>query len=378
MTRAHRIPFNQPVWLGTEPERLAEAIRDNAWVSAGGPFGNRVERILSDWLGRTALLTSSGTHALEMSALLLDVKPGDEIVLPSFTFVSTANAFVLRGASLRFVDVDANGNLDLAAVERALGPRTRAVVAVHYAGNSADLDGLLAMLGTVPLIEDAAQALGAKFRGRPLGTFGELAALSFHETKNLGAGEGGALLVARPELRSRALVLRDKGTDRQRFLRGEVDRYTWVDLGSSYGLSDLNAAYLFEQLGSRERIFQRRRQLCATYEAALGPDVTRIGGDLVRPHPDNTPNHHSFALVLPSAELRDRFIAHMAEAGIVTPFHYVALHLSPMGRRHPPPEPLPMSERLSSCLVRLPLFYNLSDADQGEVIERALEFLRGV
>lgn len=371
------IPFNKPVFLGDEAERLVRAIRDHAHASAGGPFGARAEELLRGMLGQPVLLTSSGTHALEMAALLLDVAPGDEVILPSFTFVSTANAFALRGATLTFVDVDRSGNLCLEDLTRVMNPRARAVVTVHYAGGSCDIARLLELAGEVPVVEDAAQALGASFRGQPLGSFGRLGALSFHETKNVCAGEGGALTARDPELLRRAERIRDKGTNRRSFLAGEVDRYSWTDLGSSYGLSDLNAAYLAGQLEARERIFARRAELHARYTAALEGPLEQRGGFVVRGHPDDTPNHHLFGMVFEEPEQRTRFIAHMRAHEIVTPFHYVALHRSSMGRRFPSSErPLPWTDRLASCLVRLPLYFNLSDAEQDEVVGRTLEALR--
>ena len=286
-----------------------------------------------------------------MAALLLGIGPGDTVVAPSFTFVSTANAFALRGAELSFVDVDTNGNIDLTEVEAALGHRTRAVVAVHYAGNSCDLPRLLELCGAVHVVEDAAQAFGAAFAGRPLGTFGVLGAISFHETKNVGCGEGGALTVRSAEPLSTAREIRNKGTNRHRFLAGEVDEYTWTRLGSNYGLSDLNAAYLLGQLEAHEIIAARRRQLYESYLDALSDPIEGAGGYIVRGRPESTPNHHLFAMVLPTARHRDAFIARMKAHGIVTPFHYAALHLSPMGKRfHDSRRPLCNSERLSSCL----------------------------
>lgn len=368
----HVIPFNRPVWLGTEPDRVAEAIVTNSHVAGGGPFGERCERLLSQHFARPVLLTSSGTHALELAALLLGIGRGDSVIVPSFTFVTTASAFVLRGADITFVDVDAHGNVDLEDVEAALGPRTRAVVAVHYGGNSCDMIRLLKLCKDVPIVEDAAQAYGASLGGRPLGTFGAVAAISFHETKNVGCGEGGALILGDPERLGEAREIRDKGTNRHAFLNGEVDKYTWTSLGSNYGLSDLNASYLLGQLEAYGRICQRRRQLHERYLHALVEPLARAGGYLIGPGPANAPNHHLFAMVLANARQRDLFIARMKAHGIMTPFHYVALHLSPMGKRfHDSGRPLPMSERLSSCLVRLPLFYNLSDDDQEQVITRA-------
>lgn len=372
---ARVIPFNRPVWLGTEPARVTEAVLTNGHTAASGPFGHRCEALLSRQFGRPVLLTSSGTHALEIAALLLGIGPGDTVIVPSFTFVTTASAFALRGARISFVDVDPHGNIDLGDVEAALDPRTRAVVAVHYAGNSCDVRRLLDVCGDVPLVEDAAQAFGASFEGRPLGTFGAAAAVSFHETKNVGCGEGGALVVGADRLPA-AREIRDKGTNRHAFLAGDVDKYTWTSLGSNYGLSDLNAAYLLGQLEAYGQICTRRRQLWERYQAALSDAAARAGGYIVRPGPTNTPNHHLFAIVLADGAQRGEFIRRMTRHGIVTPFHYVALHLSPMGRRFGDRRrELPNSERLSSCLVRLPLFYNLSDDDQEQVIARAREAL---
>ena len=373
------IPFNKPVWLGTEIQRITEAIQVHGHVAGGGPFGRRCEALLERQLAQPTLLVSSCTHALEMEALLLEVGPGDQVILPSYTFVSTANAFVLRGAGLVFVDVDANGNIDVDEVASAMTARTKAVVAVHYAGNSCDLTRLLDVCGNVPLVEDAAQALGASFAGRPLGTFGALGAFSFHETKNVGCGEGGALTLRDERLLDRAQTLRDKGTNRQRFLSGLVDKYTWIDIGSSYVLSDLNAAYLLDQLESQARITARRRAVFEAYQAALGGPVERAGGTIIRGHPENVPNHHLFGIVFRRPEQRDGFIAHMRRHEILAPFHYVALHLSSMGQRYgTASRPLPNSERLTSCLVRLPLYFNMTDAEVEEVTGRALEFIHGL
>jgi dTDP-4-amino-4,6-dideoxygalactose transaminase len=369
------IPFNKPVWLGSEAQRVHEAIAVNGHLAGGGPFGKRCEELLEPVIGRRALLVGSCTHALEMSAILLAIGPGDEVILPSFTFVSTANAFALRGARLRFADVDAHGNIDPGNVAGLLGRRTRAVVAVHYGGHSCDLDALAEVRRDVPLVEDAAQALGARFRDRPLGSFGACSAFSFHETKNVGCGEGGALTVCNDSLLERAEYLRDKGTNRRKFLSGLVDKYTWVDIGSSYVLSDLNAAYLHDQLVARERIQSRRREVHERYRAALAPAVERSGAYLVHGRPENTENQHLFAIVFRRSSQRDAYIAHMRAHEIVTPFHYVALHLSPMGRQHADERPLPMAERLTTNLVRLPLFFNISDAEVEQVIDRTLEFL---
>lgn len=371
------IPFNKPVFLGSEGEALLQALETHGHTAGGGPFGRKCEERLATLLGQRTLLVTSCTHALEMAALLLELKPGDEFIVPSYTFVSSANAFVLRGAKPVFVDVDETGNLDVDAVEAALGPRTRAVVAVHYAGNSCDLSRLLQVCGKVKVVEDAAQALTARFDGRPLGTFGSCGAFSFHETKNIGAGEGGALTLRDPDLLDRAEYLREKGTNRRKFQDGLVDKYTWVDVGSSYVLSDLNAAYLLGQLEQIERIQQRRKAIHDRYQAALAGPAERIGARLLPTPRRNTPNQHLFALLFRAPEQRTRFIAHMRERKIMTPFHYVALHLSPMGRQFHDGRSLPVSEWLTSCLVRLPLFFNQTDAEVERVIDATLEFFRG-
>ena len=372
----HRIPFNQPVRLGGESDAIARAFRSGQTAGVG-PFGATCEELLGSRLGARALLVSSCTHALEMTALLLSLEPGDEVLLPSFTFVSTANAFVLRGARPVLVDVDASGNIDVAAVAALRTPRTRAVCAVPYAGNSCDLDALAAALPGVPLIEDAAQAIGASFRGRPLGTLGIAGAISFHETKNVGCGEGGALVLPDPALIERAEFLREKGTNRRKFSQGLVDKYTWVDVGSSYVLSELAAAYLEPQLRAVEGIQARRAQVFDRYREALAGPAERVGARVLEPPAHNGPgNAHLFAVVFRSGEQRTRYIARMGEHGILTPFHYVALHRSPMGRRFHDGRPLPMSDQLTECLVRLPLFFNLDDAQVDEVVDRTLEYLR--
>lgn len=371
------IPFNKPVHLGTELDAIAQAIHVSAHTAGGGPFGKKCEERLEKLVGARSLLVTSCTHALEMAGLLLGLGPGDEFVVPSYTFVSTANAFLLRGAKPVFVDCDVDGNMDLDDLPRCLTAKTKAIVTVHYAGSSCDLQRLLEIAGKIPVIEDAAQSITASFDGKPLGTFGALGALSFHETKNIGSGEGGALIIADPRFIERAEYIRDKGTNRRRFLNGLVDKYTWVDEGSSYVLSDLNAAYLWTQLVALEQIQARRKAIYDRYAAELGAVAAKRGLHVVSPSPRVTGNQHLFALVMRSIEQRSAFIAHMKSKGIMCPFHYVSLHRSPMGTKLHDGRPLPMTERLSDCLVRLPLFFNLTDEEQGRVIAAALEFLHG-
>lgn len=367
------IPFNQPVFLGTELGFIHDAIVRNGHVSGGGPFTTQCETKLAAIQGAPALLVSSCTHALEMAALSLRVEEGDEVIVPSYTFVSTANAFALHRARIVFADVDLSGNLSLESVERSLTSRTKAIVPVHYGGASCDMINLMRLAKDVAVVEDAAQAIGSTFQGRKLGTFGKCAAMSFHETKNVGCGEGGAFFSIDGAILERAYVLRDKGTNRRRFLDGLVDKYTWVDVGSSYVLSDLNAAYLHAQLMQLEKIQRRRREIVQRYIAELSTVVEQHGVRFWARNEGCSDAAHLCALVMRSLEHRRGFIQHMKERGIITPFHYVALHTTPYGRRYGEFR-LENAERLSDCLVRLPLFYNLTDDQQGEVIDAVLEW----
>jgi dTDP-4-amino-4,6-dideoxygalactose transaminase len=372
MAGPYRIPFNRPSPAGRELEYLAEAI-SSGHLSGDGPFTRRAAGLLADRLGGApVLLTTSCTHALELAALLLDLEPGDEVILPAFTFVSTANAFVLRGARPVFADVRPDTlNLDEARVAEWMGPRTRAIVPVHYAGVGCEMDALAALAerAGAAIVEDAAHGLFGAFRERPLGTFGALATLSFHETKNVTCGEGGALVVNDRALLARAEVLREKGTDRSRFFRGEVDKYQWVDLGSSYLPSELLAAFLCAQLEAREAIQARRRRLWERYAAGLADWAPARGCRL-----PVVPGHcqsawHLFHLLTASLEQRTALIDHLKRRGILAVFHYLPLHLSPMGRRfggHP--GDCPVAEDAADRLLRLPLFNALTDGEQDEVI----------
>lgn len=371
-----RIPFNRPAAVGREAEHLTAAVTSDHW-SGDGAWTRRCQDLLEGELGvARALLTTSCTHALEMAALLLDLEPGDEVIVPSFAFVTTVNAFVLHGARPVFVDVRPDTlNLDETKLEAAVTPRTRAVVVLHYAGVACEMDPILEIAERhgLTVVEDAAHALFGRFRGRPLGTFGSLATLSFHETKNFTCGEGGALLINDPALVARAEILREKGTDRTRFFRGEVDKYTWVDVGSSYLPSDLLAAVLFAQLEERERIQGRRRELWATYRERLSGWAGRRGVELpvVPEHCD--PAWHMFYLVLPTLDERTALIDHLKAQGILAVFHYLPLHLSRMGRRFGGrPGDCPVTEEMSDRLLRLPL-YNTMDRDEQAAVIEAVE-----
>jgi dTDP-4-amino-4,6-dideoxygalactose transaminase len=325
-------------------------------------------------------MTTSCTTALEMAAILCEVGEGDEVVLPSYTFVSTANAFHLRGARLVFVDVRPDTlNLDEAKLEAALTPRTKVIVPVHYAGVGCEMDVILrlAAAGGIRVVEDAAQGVNARYRGRYLGTLGDLGAFSFHETKNFICGEGGALLLGDEALVERAEIIREKGTNRSQFFRGEVDKYTWVDIGSSFLPSDILMAFLYAQLENMEPITARRRHIHGRYQAALRPLEER--GLLTLPSiPDHCEtNHHMFYVLARDGATRDALMGHLKEHGILAVFHYVPLHTSPMGLRMGyEPGTLPVTESVSERLLRLPFFYGLEDPEVDAVVQEIYDFFR--
>ena len=372
------IPFNRPYMTGRELDYIAKA-HANGHLSGDGPFTKRC----NDWLERTtgarrALLTHSCTAALEMAALLLDLEPGDEVIMPSFTFVSTANAFVLRGAVPVFVDIRADTlNLDETLIEAAITPRTRAICVVHYAGVGCEMDAIaqIAARHGLAVVEDAAQGILATYRGRPLGSIGALGALSFHETKNLISGEGGALLVNDPRFIERAEIIREKGTNRSQFFRGEVDKYTWVDVGSSYLPSEILAAFLAAQIDEAERITRERLAIWDRYHAALAP--LEAAGSLRRPvvPADCKHNAHMYYVLTQDLAERTRFIEALRNTGVHPVFHYVPLHSAPAGRRFGRTAgDLDATNDASDRLVRLPLW--LPDMDQSRVIDAVEAFFR--
>lgn len=371
MENPYRIPFNRPDLAGKEMEYVRQAI-ERGHLSGGGPFTERCEELLREELDAPAvLLTSSGTHALEMSALLLEVGPGDEVVVPSYTFVSTANAFALRGARLVFCDVREDTlNIDQTRLEGLMSSRTKAIVPVHYAGVGCEMDGIMEMAARhgADVVEDNAHGLFGSYKGRYLGTFGRMSILSFHETKNVTCGEGGALLLNDTELLARAEVLRDKGTDRKRFFRGEVDKYTWVDLGSSYVLSDMLAAFLLAQLQQRRAIQARRKALWDEYYRGLSDWASKTGARLPTVPESCEQSYHMFYVLAASEDFRGRIIRRLRDRGILAVFHYQPLHLSAVGRRYGEFE-CPVAESVSRRVVRLPMFCSLSDSEQSEVIE---------
>jgi len=369
------IPFSQPFLAGTELGFVAEAAASGQ-LANGGPFTSRCEQWLSEVTGSgLVLLASSGTGGLEAAMMLAGLGPGDEAIMPSFAYPTIASAVVRQGAAPVFVDVDPDTlNLDPARVREAVGPRTKAIAAVHYGGVGCDIDALMEIAdGRLTVIEDAAHGLLASDRGRALGAIGDLGVYSFHETKNVTCGEGGALLVNDPALRERAETIWEKGTDRRRFLRGEVDRYSWVDVGSSFGASELAAAFLWGQLGAAASVTARRLAIWRRYHEAFAE--LEAAGQGRRPHvpAGQTHNGHLYYLVLPSAAAREAFIAELAGQGIVTSFHYVPLHSAPAGRRHGRSAgPMTQTDDLSRRLVRLPLWPDLDD----EQVERVIAATR--
>lgn len=375
----HKIPFNWPYMTGRELNYIAEA-HSCGRLAGGGPFTLRCQAWLEQQTGcRKALLTPSCTAALEMMALLLDIKEGDEVILPSFTFVSTANAFVLRGGVPVFVDIRPDTlNIDETRIEEAITQRTKAIVPVHYAGVACEMDAIMAIAKrhSLAVVEDAAQGAMASYRGRALGSIGDLGALSFHETKNVISGEGGALLVNSEKFVSRAEILRDKGTNRIHFLRKEVDKYTWQDKGSSYLPSELNAAFLWAQFEEAEQITRFRLDIWNHYHESFQPLERR--GLLRRPiiPEDCSHNAHMYYVLLAPGVDRAAVLAALADEGIDAVFHYVPLHDSPAGRRYGRTNgELSVTNELSSRLVRLPMWVGLEEADQNHVTDALTRIL---
>jgi dTDP-4-amino-4,6-dideoxygalactose transaminase len=373
-----RIPFNRIGIVGTELRYIEEAF--GLWhISGDGVFTKRCHKVLEESLGvGKALLTTSCTHALEMSALLANLQPGDEVIVPSFTFVSTVNAFVLRGAKPVFADIRPDTlNLDERQLESLITPRTRAIYVVHYAGVGCEMDEILAIAARhgIPVIEDNAHGLFGKYRGRYLGTFGCMSTQSFHETKNFSCGEGGALLLNDPAYFDRAEILREKGTNRSLFYRGMVDKYTWVDVGSSFLPSEILAAVLYAQFEVRERIQGRRQRIWERYAAALGGWAADHGVTMPKVPAHCEQPYHMFYLLLPSLEVRQALIEHLKARDILAVFHYLPLHLSTMGLQYGGKAgDCPVTERVSDQLLRLPLFSDLNESDQERVIEAVMAF----
>ncbi len=372
------IPFNRPFIVGKELFYISQAVLGGQLAGEG-----RFTALCSTWLeetfgARRVLLTHSCTAALEMCAVLCDIQPGDEVIMPSYTFVSTANAFALQGARIRFVDIRPDTlNIDERLVERAITPRTKAICVVHYAGVGAEMDAIMdiAERHKLLVVEDAAQAVNATYKGRYLGTIGHLGCYSFHETKNFISGEGGALVVNAPQLVERAEIIREKGTNRTQFRRGEVDKYTWVDLGSSYLPSELIAAFLYAQLEAAPEITRKRRAIYSYYAAAFRPLQERGLVNLQQTPAHCQHNAHMFYLLLRDGAARDGLIRHLRERAIHAVFHYVPLHSSPLSKQRGFDDAtLPVTDEMAARLVRLPCFFDLEKDDQDRVIAAVESF----
>jgi dTDP-4-amino-4,6-dideoxygalactose transaminase len=372
------IPFNRPFATGKEIDYIRAAMAAPKF-SGDGPYTAQCHTLLEQSLGiQKVLLTTSCTHALEMAALLLSIGPGDEVIVPAFTFPSTTNAFVLRGARPVFVDIRADTlNIDESQIEQRITPRTKAIFLVHYAGVGCEMETILAVARRhgIAVVEDNAHGLYGRYRGRYLGTLGQLATLSFHETKNFSCGEGGALLINDAEFNQRAEIIREKGTNRSQFFRGEIDKYTWVDVGSSYLPSDLLAAFLRAQLEHRDQIQSMRRKIWETYARELASWAESSGVRLPIIPAECEQSYHMFYLIMPSFESRQALISHLAGLGILAVFHYLPLHLSPMGLRFGGCQgDCPVTENLADRLLRLPFFTGVSSSEQSQVIDAVRGF----
>ncbi len=372
------ITFNRPVIIGDELEYIRQAV-EAMHTSGDGAFTRRCAELLRNALSvPEVLLTPSCTDALEMCAILLDFGPGDEVIVPSFSFVSSVNAFVLRGAKPVFADIRPDTlNLDESKLEPLISERTRAILVVHYAGVGCEMDAILEIASRhgLPVVEDNAHGLFARYRGRPLGSLGDLATLSFHETKNVSCGEGGALLINETDYVERAEIVRDKGTNRQQLFRGQVDKYTWTDIGSSFVLSDILAAFLFAQLQSAEAITEKRRSIWERYDAGLRGRIEEHGVRLPHVPSHCEQSYHMYYVVLPSHETRQALIDHLKARRITGVFHYTPLHTSGMGQIFGGrPGDCPVTEETSARLLRLPFFYDLEERDQQRVVEEVVGF----
>lgn len=372
------IPFNKPFLHGRELVYIGQAVASGK-ISGDGIFTKKCHEFFEQrYSFEKALMTTSCTDALEMSAILLNMQPGDEVIVPAFTFVSTANAFALRGAKIIFADSEPNNpNVSVSAIEPLISPRTKAIVVVHYAGVACDMDPILALAAQhgIPVVEDAAQAIDSYYKGRALGGIGVMGTFSFHETKNVIAGEGGLLAINDPSFIHRAEIIREKGTNRSSFFRGEVDKYGWVDIGSSFLPSDIISAYLFAQLENLDTIQNRRKEIWQQYWNALAPVMPKFGVGLPVIPNYATNNAHMFYLVCPSLEVRTRLIEGLKNQGIHAVFHYLSLHSSPYYADKHDGRSIPHSDRFSECLLRLPLFYELTDEQCALICDKTIQVL---
>ncbi len=374
-----KIPFNKPFFIGNETKYISQAVKSGK-ISGDGIFTKKCHDFFEKRYGfKKVLLTTSCTDALEMAAILIDTKVGDEIIMPSYTFVSTANAFVLRGAKIVFSDSNSiNPNIDTDTIESLITSKTKAIVVVHYAGISCDMDAVMTLSKKYNLlvIEDAAQAIDSFYKGRPLGSIGHLAAFSFHETKNIISGEGGMLVVNDEQFIKRAEIIREKGTNRTQFFRGEIDKYDWVDIGSSFLPSELTAAFLFAQLENIELIQKKRLSIWERYNKELAP--LEESGKIALPKIPSyaTNNAHIFYIICSSIEERTALINKLKQDGILAVFHYISLHSSPFYKKQNADVVLENADKYTNCLLRLPMFYDLKYKEQSMVINSILEFYK--
>jgi len=373
------INFNEPPFLGRELEYIRQAVSENRKLCGDGPFTKKCSEFIENRFGvKKCLLTPSCTHALEMAAILLDIQPGDEIIAPSFTFVSTVNAFVLRGARVKFIDIRPDTmNIDEALIEQAITKRTKAIVVVHYAGVGCEMDKIMEISSkyNIPIVEDAAQGIDAYYRGKALGTFGAFGTYSFHETKNVSCGEGGALLINDEKYIDRAEIIREKGTNRKQFFRGMVDKYTWVDIGSSYLLSEINAAYLWGQLEVIDEITHNRLESWDYYYENLKPLEDKGLIELPKVPEYCKHNGHLFYIKVRDIEERTRLIEYLKQKGIMAVFHYVPLHSSPAGQKYG--EFIgedKWTTKESGRLLRLPMYYDIKTEQKDRIIQSIKSF----
>ncbi len=376
------IPFNNPLFLGQEGESVLNSINENRKFSGNGQYTQKCQKLIEEQLQvQKSLLTTSCTTALEMSSLLAEIEPGDEVIIPSFTFVSTANAFLLRGAEILFVDSQpGNPNLSIKDLEKVISKKTKVIVPVHYAGVACEMDSILALASTYNsmVVEDAAQAYGCFYKDKALGSIGDLGTFSFHETKNLNCGEGGALCVNNPNLISRAEIIWEKGTNRAAFFRGEIDKYNWVDIGSSCLPSELNAAFLYPQLLQHEMVNKKRVQLWEHYHNSLEDLEKRNLIERPSYQSDVVHNGHIYFITCRSLEERTQLIQHMKSKGIHTFFHYQALHRSPYFHKisNYKQRTLPMADLFTDQILRLPMYFDLSLEDVSRVVNEINEFYK--
>lgn len=371
------IPFNKPFLTGKETKYIEEAVMSGK-ISGDGIFTKKCHGFFENRYGfKKSLLTTSCTDALEMAAILINIEPGDEVIMPSYTFVSTANAFVLRGAKIIFCDSEEETpNMDVSKIENLITSKTKAIVPVHYAGFACDMDVIMALAKKYNLfvIEDAAQAIDSYYNGKPLGSIGHLAAFSFHETKNVIAGEGGMLAINDEAFIKRAEIIREKGTNRSSFFRGEVDKYGWVDVGSSFLPSEIIAAFLFAQLENIDKIQEKRKEIWDRYAKELAPLEKKNHFRIPKLQPKRTNNAHMFYIVTNNLEQRDLLIKHLKANEILPVFHYLSLHKSPFYSSKYQGENLPNSDHYMDTLLRLPLFYDLTYEEQTKIITKIFEF----